>query len=236
MKNIKTIAKKELSFYFNTPTGFIILGIFGALINFLAIRDILIRDQADLMPIFSILPWLLLVVVAVISARSFAEEKKSGTFEVLMTLPLKLQEIVLGKFAGLKMLSGLTVLSLLPTIIAVFILGKPDPGVIFASLLAAFLFAQILIAIGMYISTTSKNTLSAVFVSIIVFFIVMIIGSPLITDQFPRIFRGIFFFISPMARYQNMAQGVIDLKDVIYFISVIAAFLYLSIEQLKRNR
>jgi len=236
MKNIKTIAKKELSYYFNTPVGYIILGILGALVNFLAIRDILIRGQVDLTPIFSIFPWLLLIVIAVISARTIAEEKKTGTFEVLLTLPVKLEEIIMGKFVGLKIFSSLAVLTILPTIIAVFVLGKPDPGVVVASLLAAFLYAQTLSAIGIYISASSKNTLAAVFVTIITFFLVMIIGSPLITDQFPRVFQSVFFFVSPVARYQNMAKGVIDLRDVVYFVSTIAAFLYLSVQKLKRSR
>ena len=236
MNNIKTIAKKELSFYFNTPTGFVILGVFGALVNFLAIRDILLREQADLTPIFSILPWLLLVVVSVISARSFAQERKDGTMEILLTLPIKLEEIVIGKFIGLKIFSFLAILTMLPTTILLFALGRPDPGVIIASYIAAILFAQTLAAIGIYISATSKNTVTAVFVSVIVFFVAVIIGTPIITDQFPRLVRSAFFFISPVSRYQNMARGVLDLRDIVYFLSVIGGFLYLTIERLKRNR
>lgn len=235
MNKILTIAKKEFAWYFNTPVGYVLLGLFGALGNFLAVRDIFLRGQADLYALFVFLPWLLMILAAAVSARAIAEEKKTGTFEVLLTLPVTNTEVILGKLGGLGMLGLLGVLTTLPTVGIIFALGNPDGGIIAAGYLAAFLLILSLMSIGVFLSTLTENQVGAVFTSLVVFFLIMIIGSPLITDQAPRFLRGVFFFISPSARYENMAKGVVDLRDIVYFISIIAGFLYLSVEILKRN-
>jgi ABC-2 type transport system permease protein len=235
MQKILTIAKKELGWYFNTPVGYVLLGLFAALANFLVVRDVLLRQQADLSALFVLLPWLLMVLIAAVCARAIAEEKKSGTLEVLLTLPIKKSELILGKFLGLGIFGLIAILTTLPVVGIVALLGNPDIGVIIAGYLASFLFALSLLSIGIFISTTSTNQVAAVFISIIVFFVIMVIGNPIITDQVPRVARNAFFFISPVARYESMARGVVDLRDVVYFASVVMGFLYLSVETLKRS-
>ena len=232
MNKVLTIARKEIAWYFNTPVGYVLLGLFAGLANFLAVRDIFLRRQASLSALFVFLPWLFLVLVAAVSMRAIAEEKKTGTLEVLLTLPITKREVILGKFLGLGVFGLLGILTTLPTMGVVVSLGNPDLGLIFAGYLAAMLLMLSLLAIGLYLSTIAKNQVGAVFTTMVVFFLIMVIGSPLITDQAPRFMRSVFFFISPVARYENMVRGVVDLRDFVYFISVVVGFIYLSVEAL----
>lgn len=235
MRKILTIARKELAWYFNTPVGYVLLGLFAALTNFLAVRDIFLRNQASVQALFTFLPWLLMVLVAAVAMRAVAEEKKSQTLEVLLTLPVTEAEVILGKFGGLGILGIFALVTTLPTAGVVVVLGKPDVWVIAAGYLAALLLGLALVSLGIFISTISTNQVAAVFSALTVFFLIMIIGSPLITDQVPRFVRGAFFFISPIARYENIARGVVDVRDLVYFVSLMVGFLYLSVEMLKRR-
>lgn len=236
MNKIFIIAKKELAWYFNNPAGYVLLGLFAALSNFLAIRDILLRNQATIDALSLILPWLALVLVAVVAMRSIAEERKNGTLEILLTLPLSQGEIILGKFFGLGMFMLTAIITVLPIPLTLTVFGRPDWGIIIAGLLAILFFVLTLLTIGLFISSITQDQVAAVFTSLVVFFLIMVIGTALITDQVPKFMREAFFFISPIARYQNMARGVIDFRDVVYFLSLIGGFLYLSIEVLKRER
>lgn len=235
MNKVSTIARKEVAWYFNTPVGYVLLGLFGALANFLALRDIFLRQQADLSGLFTVLPWLLLVFAAAAAARSVAEERKNGTLEVLLSLPITETDIILGKFWGLGMFGLLVLGSTLPTVVIVALLGKPDFGIIFAGYLGGALLVWALLAVGEFISALSTNQAAAVFTALVVFFLLLIIGSPLITDQMPVALRSVFFFVSPAARFESIARGVIELRDVVYFLSLTAGFLYLSVEVLKRR-
>lgn len=235
MSRILTITRKELTWYFNTPVGYVLLGLFAALANFLVVRDIFLRGQANLSALFVFLPWLLLVFVAAVSMRAIAEEKKSGTLEVLLTLPITKTEVILGKFVGLGVFSVVALAATIPIPALLYALGSPDGGVILAGYLASLLLALALLSIGVFVSTISTNQVAAVFTALVVFFLIMVVGSPLITDQVPRVVRSIFFFISPIARYENMTRGVLDVRDLVYFVSVLVGFLYLSVEMLKRD-
>lgn len=235
MRKILVIAKKEFIWYFNTPVGYVLLGLFAALTNFLAIRDVFLSKQASSQALFVFLPWLLMVLVAAVAMRAIAEEKKSQTLEILLTLPITGTEVILGKFVGLGFFVLITIASVLPVPITLLALGEPDIGIIIAGLLAAMLLALTLLTIGLFISAVSKNQVGAVFTALVAFFLILVIGSPLITEQVPRFMRSVFFLVSPIARYENMARGVVDVRDLVYFVSVMAGFLYLSVETLKRR-
>lgn len=235
MRKVLTIAKKEVIWYFNNPVGYVLLGLFAALANFLVVRDIFLRNQASAQALFTFLPWLLMVLVAAVAMRAIAEEKKSQTLEVLLTLPVTETQVTIGKFIGLGLFLASALISVLPVPITLFALGAPDVGIIVAGLLAVLLLSLTLLTIGLFISTVSKNQVGAVFTALVVFFLIMVIGSPVITDQVPRFARSVFFFISPIARFENMARGVVDARDVVYFVSIMVGFLYLSVETLKRR-
>ncbi len=227
-----TIIKRELNSYFATPVAYVFIVIFlvmsGALNFYLG--NYYERGQADLIPFFQFHPWLYLFLVPAIAMRLWAEERKSGSIELLMTLPISIGQSVIGKYLAAWMFIGIALVLTFPIWITVSYLGNPDNGVILAAYLGSFLMAGGFLAIGSCISAATKNQVIAFIITVVICFLFLLAGSPLVLNFFkvwiPQSIVDSISSLSFLTHYVSISKGVIDLRDIIYFFSLIAFWLY----------
>ncbi|MDQ7072724.1 MAG: ABC transporter permease [Gammaproteobacteria bacterium] len=232
VKNIWFIMKRELSGYFATPVAYVFIIIFLLLTGFSTfyLGNFFERGEADLYPFFSIHPWLYVLLIPAISMRLWSEERKNGSIELLMTLPVSVIEAVLGKFLAAWAFTGLALLLNFPLWITVNYLGSPDNGVIFAGFLGSLLMAGGFLAIGSCISAMTKNQVIAFVLSLIVSLIFVLSGYGIVLDFFsswaPKTLVEAISSFSFLTHFDAISKGVIDMRDMLYFASVILVWLF----------
>ena len=234
MRLVNTLFRRELAAYFATPLAYVFIVIFLVLCGVFTfyLGGLYERNQADLEPFFGFLPWLYLFLIPAIAMRVWAEERKSGTIELLMTLPLTMWQAVLAKFLAAWCFIAIAVALTFPLWITVNYLGEPDNGVIFAAYLGSLLMAGGYLAVGICISATTRNQVIAFIVILVLCFLLTLSGFPLVLD----VFRGwlpvglvdVIASLSFLTHFQAISKGVLDLRDIIYFLAMILAWLYAS--------
>ena len=235
MRNIKTITKRELKSYFSTPVAYVFMIIFLALSGAFSfyLGNFFIRGQADLDAFFQFHPWLYLLLIPSLSMRLWAEERKSGTIELLITLPVRTIEAVLGKYLAAWSFSGISLICTFPMWISVNILGNPDNGVILAGYIGSFLMAGAFLAIGSCISAITKNQVVAFIITATVCFLFTLSGLQLVLDFFrlwaPDILVEAVASMSFLTHFQAITNGVIDIRDLIFFSSLIFVWLFANV-------
>lgn len=244
MGNLGIIFWRELMSYFATPLAYIFIVIFlitNGIFTF-ELGGFYLRGQADLLPFFSFHPWLYLFMVPAIAMTLWADERKTGTIELLLTLPVKLRDAVLGKFLAAWALTGLALALTFPIWITVNYLGDPDNGVIFAAYLGSWFMAGSYLAIGSCMSASTKNTVIAFILTVSICFLFVIMGSPILLNAFPDFVPQFFVdAISAMGfltHFDSIAKGVLDIRDILFFAVIIGAWLLASaivIEMKKAN-
>src|SRR6201996_2748991 len=184
MRNVGIIMRRELASYFATPLAYVFILIFLLLANAFTfyLGNFFERGQADLQPFFNFHPWLYLFLVPAVSMRLWAEERKSGTIELLLTLPVTMWQAVLGNFLAAWAFIAIALVLTFPIWITVNYLGSPDNGVVFAGYIGSFLMAGAYLSIGACISATTDNPVIAFIVSVVVCFLFTISGAPLVID------------------------------------------------------
>tara|TARA_B100001094_G_scaffold252877_1_gene251038 strand:- start:813 stop:1547 length:735 start_codon:yes stop_codon:yes gene_type:complete len=235
MHNIWFICKRELYAYFVTPMAFIFIAIFVAMTGAFTfyIGRFFDRGQANLETFFSFHPWLYLLLIPAIAMRLWAEERKSGTIEQLLTLPIKTSEAVIGKFIAAWLFCGIGLFLTFPIWLTVSFLGDPDNGVIAVSYLGSFLMVGSFLAIGSCMSSLTRNQIIAFISSAAVCFIFTLSGLDIVLNFF-RAWAPVFFVdtiasLSFLVRFESVTRGVIELRDLIFFISMIFFWLYANI-------
>lgn len=232
MRNIWFIMKRELSGYFATPVAYVFIIIFLLLTGFSTffVGNFFERGEADLYPFFSVHPWIYILLIPAISMRLWSEERKNGSIELLMTLPVSVFEAVLGKFLAAWAFTGLALVLNFPLWITVNYLGSPDNGVIFAGFLGSLLMAGGFLAIGACISATTKNQVIAFVLSLIVSLIFVLSGYGIVLDFFsgwaPTALIHAVSSFSFLTHFDAISKGVIDMRDMLYFASVITVWLF----------
>ena len=232
MGHIAVIVRRELASYFATPLAYVFIVIFLVLAGALAffVGNFFDRGQADLQPFFTFHPWLYLVLIPALAMRLWAEERKSGTIELLLTLPISMTEAVIGKFLASWVFAGIALVLTAPFWITVNYLGHPDNGVILASYIASFLMAGAFLAIGACLSALTKNQVIAFVVTAAVCFVFTVSGSPIVLGFIkgwaPEAVLGTVAGFSFLTHFNAIIRGVIDLRDAVFFLSVIGFFLY----------
>jgi ABC-2 type transport system permease protein len=232
MNTILTLFKRELGSYFATPVAYVFIVIFLALAGAFTfyLGGFYERGQADLQPFFNFHPWLYLFLVPAVSMRMWAEERKSGTIELLLTLPVTMWQAVFAKFLAAWAFIGIALLLTFPVWITVDYLGSPDNGVIFASYLGSFLMAGAFLAVGSCISAATRNQVVAFILTAAVCFLFLLAGTPLVLDFFRAFFpQGVIDAIaglSFLSHFTSISKGVIDLRDMVYFLATIGFWLY----------
>ena len=232
MRNVLTIFRREFVSYFTTPLAYVFIVIFLVMAGMLTffVGNFFDRGQADLRPFFAFHPWLYLVLIPALSMRLWAEERKSGTIELFLTLPIRMTEAVVGKFLAAWCFAGIALALTFPFWITVNLLGRPDNGVIVASYIGSWLMAGALLAIGACVSATTKNQVIAFVVTAAVAFIFTVAGSPVVLGLLqgwaPEWLIGAVTQISFLDRFSAITRGVLDIRDFGYFVSVMIAFLF----------
>jgi ABC-2 type transport system permease protein len=236
MRNTFAIFRRELTGYFITPLAYIFIVIFLATAGTLTffIGNFFGRGQADLEPFFGFHPWLYLILIPAITMRLWAEERKTGTVELLLTLPVSLTQAVLGKFLAAWVFAGIALALTFPMWVTVNVLGSPDNGTILAAYAGSWLMAGAFLAIGAAISPLTKNQVIAFVLTTTVCFIFTVSGSGLVLNFFsgwaPTLVVDTIAALSFITNFNAIARGVIDLHNLIYFISIIAFFLFANVQ------
>lgn len=242
MNGVTAIARRELWSYFVTPVAYVFMVIFLVLSGTLTFYtgDFYDRGLADLQPFFDMHPWLYLVLVPAVTMSMWAEERSSGTLELLFSLPVSISQAVLGKFLAAWGFIGICLVLTFPIWITVNYLGDPDKGVILAGYVGSWLMAGAFIAIGACMSTITRSQIIAFILTASVCFLLLLVGQPQVLDFFqdtvPPKLIGAMGQLS-MARHANaIARGVLDLRDLVYFFATIVAWLGASVVMLDLKR
>ena len=244
MGNLGIIFRRELLSYFATPLAYVFIVIFlitNGIFTF-ELGGFYVRGQADLLPFFSFHPWLYLFMVPAIAMPLWADERKTGSIELLLTLPIRLSEAVIGKFLAAWVLTGIALLLTFPIWITVNYLGNPDNGVIVAAYMGSWFMAGGFLAIGSCLSACTKNPVIAFILTVAICFLFVIMGSPILLNAFPQwvpqVLVDAFSAMGFLTHFDSIARGVLDIRDFLFFTVFIAAWLLASaivIEMKKAN-
>lgn len=244
MNKINILFRREFASFFATPVAYVFIAIFLILSGVFAffIGSLYERGQADLLPFFNFHPWLYLFLVPAIAMRTWSEERKSGSIELLMTLPVTTLQVMLGKFLAAWAVLGLSLLLTFPLWLTVNYLGSPDNGIIIAAYIGSWLMSGAFLAIGICMSALTKNQVIAFILAVVVCFLFVVSGSGIVLDAFkgwaPSIVLDTIASFSFLGHFESMAKGVIALNDLGYFVIVMGIWLYaglLIIEQKKAD-
>ncbi len=235
MRNTWIITKRELAAYFATPVAFIFIAIFVALtgaFNFY-IGRFFDRNQASLEGFFGYHPWLYLLLVPAVAMRLWAEERKSGTIEQLLTLPVTTTEAVLGKFLAAWLFCGIALALTFPMWLTVNVLGQADNGAVAVSYIGSFLMAGAFLSIGACMSALTRNQIVAFIAGAVVCFLFTMSGLDLVLNFFrawaPNGLVDTVASFSFLARFESLTHGVIELRDLVFFLSLIAFWLFATV-------
>jgi ABC-2 type transport system permease protein len=235
IRSVRVIFKRELTGYFSTPVAYVFLIVFLALAGAMTfyIGNFFARNQADLDAFFVFHPWLYLFLMPAIAMRLWAEERKSGTVELLFTLPVATWHAVVGKFLAAWVFAGIALVLTFPIWITVNYLGSPDNGPIVAGYIGSFLMAGAYLAIGSCISATTKNQIIAFVLAAVLCFLFTLGGTNLVLGFFqsflPQSLVELIGSFSVLNHFTEIRKGAIDLTDLIYFFSVMGVFLFATV-------
>jgi ABC-2 type transport system permease protein len=231
MRNVAIIMRRELASYFATPLAYLFLLIFLILANLFTfyLGGFYERGQADLNVFFSYHPWLFLFLIPAISMRLWADERRTGSIELLMTLPVTLWQAVVGKFLAAWAFTILALALTFPMWITVNFLGSPDNGAILAAYIGSTLLAAGFLSIGSLASALTRSPVVAFIVGIALCFVFLVAGYPLVLDAFrgwaPQFLVDAVGALGFLTHFEAISKGVIDIRDLIYFALLISWFL-----------
>ena len=232
MVNTWIIFKREFAAYFMTPIAYVFLAIFVFLSGIFAfyLGNFFPRGQADLQAFFLFHPWLYLFLIPALAMRLWAEERRGGTIELLLTLPITMTQAVMGKFFAAWGFSAVALFLTFPVWVTVNYLGSPDNGIILAAYFGSLLMAGAFLAIGACISAMTKNQVIAFVVSAVVCLGFVLSGFPLVLEFFsvwaPEVVVETISSFSFLTHFNAISKGVIDARDLVYFLSLIAFWLF----------
>lgn len=231
MNATTAVFKREFNSYFSSPLAFIFIFLFLALAGTFTffLGGFYPRGQADLLPFFNYHPWLYLFLVPALSMRTWAEERKTGSIELLLTLAISVKQAVLGKFLAAWVFVGLALALSFPLWLTVNYLGAPDNGAIAAAYLGSWLMAGSFLAISSAMSACTDNQVMAFILSLVICFLVIVAGTPLVLDAFsqwaPNALLDAIANVSALTHFQSISRGVLDFRDIAYFAILMMAFL-----------
>lgn len=231
MNHIRTIFRRELGSYFATPLAYVFVLIFLVAASAMAFQlgRLFERGQADLQPFFTFHPWLYLLLVPAVAMRLWAEERRSGTIELLLTQPITLWQAVMGKFLAAWAFMGIALALTFPVWITINYLGDPDNGAIAAAYFGSLLMAGGFLAVGSCMSALTHNQVVAFVLAVAVCFVLLLIGYPAVLDAVsgwaPRLLVDTLASLSFYTHFESLQKGVIDLRDLLFYLLLIGFFL-----------
>ncbi len=232
IRNTKGIIKRELAGYFGSPVAYVFLVIFLVLCGFFTfyVSHFYEQEQADLRAFFEWHPWIFLFLVPAIGMRLWADERRTGTIELILTLPVTLPEVIVGKFIAAWLFIGLGLFLTFPLVLTVSYLGDPDLGAVFCAYVGSFLLAGAYLSVGSMTSSMTRNQVISFILSVIICLFLVLAGWPpvieILSGWSPQWLINVISGFSFMPHFQSMERGVLDLRDIIYYISVIFFMLF----------
>jgi ABC-2 type transport system permease protein len=244
--NIKTIAKRELGAYFTSPIAYVFIVIFLLLCGFFTffVGGFFERREASLvMPFFEWHPWFYLFLVPAVGMRLWAEERRSGTIELLLTMPITAWQAIVGKFLASWLFLGLALALTFPVVLTVNYLGSPDNGVILAAYVGSWLMAGAYLAVSCITSALTRSQVVSFILSVVACLFLILAGFPPVINFFEQLASpGLSWLVdlvasfSVMTHFQGFARGVLDSRDIIFFLSVIGFSLFTTSVILRTHR
>lgn len=234
MNNIYPIFKKEVRTYFNSPIAYIVLTVFLLISGYFFASPLFLNNQADLRTAFGVIPFIFIFFVPAITMRLLAEEKKSGTLEVLVTMPVKDVEVILGKFGAALVLLVVAIGLTLTYVLTISLLGNADGGPIVGGYLGLILMGATYLAIGIYTSSVTENQIVAFIISFLIIFALFMLDKVLMFV--PGGLVSILEYLAMDYHFSNIARGVIDTRDLIYYLSLIFLGLFLATRTLASRK
>ncbi len=234
MQTVATIAKREFGAYFKSPVAYIVLSVYLLLSGFFFFNQLYLRQNASLEPFFDNMPLLFLFFGPAIAMRLLAEERGSGTIELLLTMPVRDWEIVLGKYLGALGMLSVGVFLTLPFAITVAKLGPLDTGPTFGGYLGTILLGGTYLAIGLFASATTKNQSIAFIIGLAICFALFLMGQ--FTSAAGPTLGKVLEYMSPQFHFSGIQRGVIELRNVVYYLSTIAVVLLLTVQVLESRK
>jgi ABC-2 type transport system permease protein len=228
LKIIWTLFKKELMGYFNSPIAYIFIAVFLIAGNWLFFQNFFIYQQATMREYFALLPWIFLFLSPAVTMRLWAEEKKSGTIEFLLTLPITTWQAVLAKFFGALVFMIIALFLTVSIPVTISLMGHMDFGPLIGSYLGSIFLAGAYLALGLFMSSLTRNQIIAFVLGLVVCFAAFIIGSGFVLMAAPPAIAPLLSFLGLGTHFDSIARGVIDSKDVVYYLSFIFLFLWLN--------
>ena len=228
MRSLLTILNKDFKSYFDQPTGYILNIIFVIAISFMFFRTIETTNEASLRPMFSFLPWILSIYIPAATMRLFAEEQRDGTLEILFTQPVRGVIVILSKFFAGLLFVIVGILGTLIIPISLVFAGDLDFGALFAQYLGAIFLSSSLVSIGIFSSSLTKNQIVAFMIALSISILSIVIGLDFINITLPSSLSILLQDLSPITHFSSITRGLIDLRDVLYFISIDIAFLSIT--------
>jgi ABC-2 type transport system permease protein len=236
VRTVAALARKEFRSYFQSPIAYIYLVVFLAFTNWFFFRGFFVMNVASMRGFFSLMPWVFLFLIPAVTMRLWAEEKKLGTMEVLMTWPVREHEAVLGKFLASFALLAVSIAFTLPLAGTVFLAGSPDPGPIVTGYLGLLFMGGAYLAIGLFASSLTENQIVAFITGVFLTFALFIVGEGFVVVASPAWLAPYLSFLGLGAHFSSIGRGVIDSRDVVYYLSIISFFLYLNVRRLENRR
>ena len=221
--------------YFNSPIAYIILAVFLIAGNWLFFNNFFPGGQATMKSYFVFLPWIFLFLAPAITMRLWAEEKKTGTIEFLLTMPVTNWQAVLGKFLGALLFLFITLLLSVTLPITVSFLGNLDIGPVIGNYLGALFLGGAYLSLGLFMSSLTKNQIIAFVLGLVACFLAFIVGADFVLAGAPSSLAPIMKFLGLGAHFYDISKGVIDSKDIIYYLSFIFVFLWLNVKVLENR-
>jgi len=232
MSNVLTIFRREFSAYFNSPIAYIFIIVFLVLNCGLFMTPFFLQGLADMRGFFGNLPLFLIFFIPAVTMRLWAEDKRSGTFELLMTLPMKSSEVMMGKYLAAMAFYAITLLGTLPIPLMLMMLGNPDMGAIIGGYLGALLLGGLYMSVGIFTSGLLRDQISAFILGMVACFLLFLVGLPAVSSTIDGWIGGLGSFLQNnlglMVHYQSLQRGVIELGDLVYFLALSGAFLVMN--------
>ena len=233
-RNISTIYRKELKSFFYSPVAYIIMVVFLIITGWFFTSNLFVMGLVSMRGVFDVIPFILLFFIPAITMRSFSEEKKSGTIELLLTKPVTDMEIVVGKFISNVVLTALTILPTVVYVVSLSFLGRLDIGAIITAYIGVILMCSIYISIGLFASSLTENQVVAFIISFLMIFALFMLNKVLMF--MPTFLVTILEYISSDYHFLSISRGVLDTRTLIYYFSGILIFLFLTKTSLEKRK
>ncbi|KMQ50490.1 gliding motility-associated ABC transporter permease protein GldF [Chitinispirillum alkaliphilum] len=236
MNTVLAIFKKEFVSFFISPIAYVFITVYLVVTNFMFFQSFFLINQVEMRAYFQLLPWVFLFFIPAITMRTWAEEKKGKTLELLLTWPVSDLQVVMGKFLATFAFLLTVILMSITIPITLNIIGSPDPGPIWGGYIGAILMGAAYLSIGLWISSLTENQINAFILSLVVIFALMMIGDPFVTMQMPSFIVPILSHLGLSNHFESLGRGVVDSRNIIYYLSVIGFFLFLNVQSLSSRK